>query len=82
MTDIADFAPIRYSTNDLPQRDRFSFWRDFFAGQIVHCDVGGHVGHRAISCRGGIAGMARASRAVVQGSAYALLAFPEPGCRR
>ena len=39
MTDTADFALKRFSTSDLPERDRFPFWRDFFAGQIVHCDV-------------------------------------------
>jgi AraC-like DNA-binding protein len=39
MPDRADSALKRFSTSDLPKRDRFPFWRDFFAGQIVHCDV-------------------------------------------
>jgi AraC-like DNA-binding protein len=39
MPDRTDSALKRFSSSDLPQRDRFPFWRDFFAGQIVHCDV-------------------------------------------
>src|SRR3954463_6257705 len=39
MPDSANSALKRFSTSDLPQHDRFPFWRDFFADQIVHCDV-------------------------------------------
>jgi hypothetical protein len=34
-----DYAIQRFSTRGLAERDRVSFWRDFFAGEIVHCDV-------------------------------------------
>lgn len=34
-----DFAPLRFSTNDHPARDRLPFWREFFARKIVLVDV-------------------------------------------
>ena len=41
MTDTADFAPIRYSTNDLPERERFSFLARFFRkpNSALRCEV-------------------------------------------
>jgi AraC-like DNA-binding protein len=34
-----DFAPLRYSTSNLPERDRLPFWREFFARKVVLCDI-------------------------------------------
>jgi AraC-like DNA-binding protein len=34
-----DFAPVRFSTSDLPQRDRLPYWREFFARKLVHAEV-------------------------------------------
>jgi AraC-like DNA-binding protein len=33
------FTALRFSTSDLPEGERLSFWSDFFANQFVHCDV-------------------------------------------
>ncbi len=33
-----DFAPLKVSTHDLPECDRFPFWQDFFSQNIVRCD--------------------------------------------
>lgn len=30
---------LRFSTSDLPQRDRLPFWREIFARKIVHVDI-------------------------------------------
>jgi len=30
---------LRFSTSDLPERDRVPFWSDFFAKQLLHCNV-------------------------------------------
>src|SRR5215472_8891568 len=35
----SDFASRRFSTASLPERQRLSFWRDFFGQEIVHCDI-------------------------------------------
>jgi AraC-like DNA-binding protein len=35
----ADFAPLRYSTINLPERDRLPFWREFFARKVVLCEI-------------------------------------------
>jgi AraC-like DNA-binding protein len=32
-------APLRYSTSNLPERDRLPFWREFFARKVVLCDI-------------------------------------------
>ena len=34
-----DFAPLNFSSTDLPQRDRLPFWRDFIARKLAHVDV-------------------------------------------
>ena len=34
-----NFAPLRYSTSNLPERDRLPFWREFFARKVVLCDI-------------------------------------------
>jgi AraC-like DNA-binding protein len=34
-----DFAPLRYSTRNLPECDRLPFWREFFARKVVPCDI-------------------------------------------
>jgi AraC-like DNA-binding protein len=33
------FAPLRYSTSNLPERARLPFWRGFFARKVVPCDI-------------------------------------------
>jgi AraC-like DNA-binding protein len=38
-SDKADSALLRFSTDDLPDRDHLPFWRDFFARQIAHVDI-------------------------------------------
>jgi AraC-like DNA-binding protein len=35
----ADFAPLRFSTRDVPERDRLPFWRDFFARKVLLADI-------------------------------------------
>src|SRR5258708_5082963 len=35
----SDPAPLRFSTDALPQRERLPFWREVFGRQVVHCDV-------------------------------------------
>ena len=39
VSDKADGALLRFSTDDLSDRDRLPFWRDFFARQIAHVDI-------------------------------------------
>ena len=39
VSDKADSALLRFSTDDLPDRDQLPFWRDFFARQIAHVDI-------------------------------------------
>jgi AraC-like DNA-binding protein len=34
-----DFAPLIFSSSDLPERDRLPFWRDFIARKLSHVDV-------------------------------------------
>jgi AraC-like DNA-binding protein len=34
-----DFAPSRFSTSPLPDRDRLPFWREVFGQQVVRCDI-------------------------------------------
>ncbi len=34
-----DCGLIRFSTNELPERDRLSFWREHWARAAIHCDV-------------------------------------------
>jgi AraC-like DNA-binding protein len=34
-----DFAPLTFSSSDIPERERLPFWREFFARKIVHVDV-------------------------------------------
>jgi AraC-like DNA-binding protein len=38
-TDIADFASLRFSSGDLPVRDRIPFWREVVCRQVVKIDV-------------------------------------------
>ncbi len=35
----ADSGLIRFSTNELPERDRLPFWREHWARAALHCDV-------------------------------------------
>ena len=35
----ADFAPVRISTNDLPERQRVAMWRDVVSRTLLHVDV-------------------------------------------
>ena len=35
----ADFAPVRFSTDDLPERDRIPAWRDFFGPRIFNAEI-------------------------------------------
>jgi AraC-like DNA-binding protein len=35
----SDFAPLRFSTNALPVRDRVPFWREVFARQILRVEI-------------------------------------------
>ena len=37
--DKTDPALLRFSTNELPERDRLPFWREIFARKIVHVDI-------------------------------------------
>ena len=34
-----DFSPIRFSTDDLPERDRLPAWRDFFGPKIFNVEI-------------------------------------------
>jgi AraC-like DNA-binding protein len=36
---MAGFTMQRFSTSDLPEKERLPFWADFFADQFVHCKV-------------------------------------------
>lgn len=33
-----DFAPVRFSTSDLPAKERISFWREFLGRSILHLE--------------------------------------------
>ena len=35
----AGLTALRFSTSDLPERERVPFWSDFVANQFLHCDV-------------------------------------------
>ena len=35
----SDFAPVRFSSDDLPERDRIPAWRDFFAPRIFSAEI-------------------------------------------
>jgi len=39
VTSEADFAPMRFSTADLPERDRFPMWHDLFCQKMLQVDV-------------------------------------------
>src|SRR5262245_207911 len=39
VSDKTDAALLRFSTGDLPDRERLPFWRDFFAREIAHVDI-------------------------------------------
>jgi len=39
MTATADFAPVRFSTWDLPERERLSRWREEFGRTLVSVDI-------------------------------------------
>ena len=41
----ADFAALRFSTGNFPRGDRLSFWREFFARKVVHCDIEAEADH-------------------------------------
>jgi hypothetical protein len=34
-----DFVPQRFSTSDLPERDRIPYWHEFFSSNVIHCDM-------------------------------------------
>ena len=78
----SDFASRRFSTASLPERQRLSFWRDFFGQEIVHCDieVERDVSLRAEATLVAIAGIAR--HMVLQGHADAYDADACNGRRR
>ncbi len=38
-SETADFAPLRFSTRDFPERDRLPFWREFFIRKILLADI-------------------------------------------
>jgi AraC-like DNA-binding protein len=35
----SDFSPIRFSSNDLPERDRVPVWREFFGRWMFHTEI-------------------------------------------
>jgi AraC-like DNA-binding protein len=37
--DNSDITLLRFSTSDLPERDRLSYWRELFGRQIAHVEV-------------------------------------------
>jgi AraC-like DNA-binding protein len=37
--DDGEVALLRFSTSDLPERDRLPYWREIFARKIVHVDI-------------------------------------------
>ena len=37
--EAADFAPVRFSTRELPERDRLSMWREEFGRGVVRTDI-------------------------------------------
>src|SRR5260370_27196517 len=41
----SDPAPLRFSTDALPQRERVPFWREVFGRQVVRCDIEPARGH-------------------------------------
>jgi AraC-like DNA-binding protein len=38
-TAAADFSPWRFSTDDLPARDRVPFWREFFIRKVMRAEI-------------------------------------------
>ena len=34
-----DFTPLRFSSDDLPERDRIPAWRDFFAPRVFGGEI-------------------------------------------
>jgi len=38
-SEAQDFAGKRFSTNDLPERDRIAYWHEFFYSNVIHCDM-------------------------------------------
>ncbi|HEX5508322.1 MAG TPA: AraC family transcriptional regulator [Pseudolabrys sp.] len=38
-TCVPDFAPVRFSTSDLAERDRLPAWRERFGGAVVRVDI-------------------------------------------
>ncbi|ODS03605.1 hypothetical protein AUC71_08755 [Methyloceanibacter marginalis] len=38
-TQASDFSPIRFSSNDLPERDRVPVWREFFGRWMFHTEI-------------------------------------------
>lgn len=38
-TQANDFSPIRFSSNDLPERDRVPVWREFFGRWMFHTEI-------------------------------------------
>jgi AraC-like DNA-binding protein len=34
-----DFVPQRFSTSDLPERDRVPYWHEFFDRKVIHCEM-------------------------------------------
>src|SRR5260370_17111446 len=41
----SDPAPLRFSTDALPERERVPFWREVFGRQVVRCDIEPARGH-------------------------------------
>ena len=38
-SDRLNFAPRRFSTALLPERERLAYWREMFGRQVAHCDI-------------------------------------------
>ncbi|MPZ39247.1 MAG: hypothetical protein GEU95_14550 [Rhizobiales bacterium] len=38
-TQAADFKPVRFSTDDLPARDRIPVWRELFGRSVFHTEI-------------------------------------------
>ena len=89
----SQFAPLRFSTNDLPERDRIAFCRETFGRKIVRvefepardvpfrfdAEMRELPGLRIVSCSGSPGRMLRSKAIVADGDDDLALVFCQPG---